>query len=63
MRKILFLALVMSAALAACKSSERPIPPPAFVAWCDGCGSYAEWLVLDDRLECSASGMAWEVKP
>jgi len=50
-------------ALAACVSTGRPVPPPAFVAWCGVCENYAEWLVLDDRFECSASGTVWEAMP
>ena len=58
---LVFAAMVL--ALAACGSSNRPIPPPTFVAWCEECERHTEWDVLEDRFECSASGTAWEVGP
>ena len=61
-KKMIWIAIAaLVLALAACGSADRPTPPPTFAAWCDGCENYAEWDILDDRFECSASGTIWEV--
>ncbi|MCL2381342.1 MAG: hypothetical protein FWC64_07075 [Treponema sp.] len=66
MKLFLLLVLIVALALAACVS-RNPVPPPAFVSWCDVCERYTAWGVGYDYFYCSQSGTVWipaqEVKP
>jgi len=60
-KNVLFLLLVLAVmvVVAACVSSDRPVPPPAFISWCDACETYTKWGFGEDYFYCSASGTVW----
>ena len=59
MKRIFIILLVSAVVFLACLPSQLPVPPPAFVAWCDACNEYTNWSVGESYFNCSESGTVW----